>query len=62
MLSLVIYMGVHKKVYSFRFDEELMDTIKLLSQEQNRNVSNFIETVLKEYIKAHKPEDTGDES
>lgn len=45
-------MGIEKKVYSFRLNEELMTSLKKISEEQNRNLSNLVETILKDYIKS----------
>ena len=42
-------MGIERKVYSFRLEEELVEKLKNISAEQNRSLSNFIETILKEY-------------
>ena len=46
-------MGIEKKVYSFRFEDELIEILKRIAAEQNRSLSNLIETVLKEYIKSN---------
>ncbi len=32
-------MGVEKKVYSFRFDEEMVDKLRSYAREENRTVS-----------------------
>lgn len=46
-----MHMGIEKKVYSFRLDEELAERLKVQAAAENRNLSNLIETVLKEYLK-----------
>lgn len=43
-------MGIEKKTYSFRFDEEFADKLKYYAKKQNRNLSNFVETVLKDEL------------
>jgi len=44
-------MGIEKKVYSFRLDEKVMDEIKKISEEENRSISNLVETILKKFLK-----------
>ena len=44
-------MGIEKKVLSLRLDDELIEKLKLLAEKENRSLSNFIETILKKYIK-----------
>ncbi|MDO4269819.1 MAG: ribbon-helix-helix domain-containing protein [Eubacteriales bacterium] len=44
-------MGAEKPVYSFRLNPELVDALKVLAKEQNRNLSNLVETILIEYVK-----------
>ena len=39
-----------KKVYSFRFEEQLVSKLKGFALEENRSFSNFIETILKAYV------------
>ncbi len=39
-----------KKVYSFRFEENLVDELKRYASLENRSFSNFIETILKAYL------------
>lgn len=46
-----------KKIISMRIDEDLYKQIKKLADLQNRNFSNFVETVLKEYIDHYSFED-----
>ena len=43
-------MGIEKKVLSIRLDESFIDELKIAAKEENRNLSNFIETVLKQYF------------
>ena len=44
-------MGIEKKVYSFRFDETLMEALKEYAGKENRSLSNLVETILKDYLK-----------
>ena len=39
-----------KKVYSFRLEENLVKELKRYAARENRSFSNFIETILKEYL------------
>ncbi len=43
-------MGVEKKVYSFRFSEEMVQNLQKYANEENRSLSNFVETILKNYL------------
>lgn len=43
-------MGVEKKVYSFRFSEEMVQSLQKYANEENRSLSNFVETILKNYL------------
>ena len=47
-------MGVEKKVYSFRFDEELIEKLRKEGEKQNRSLSNMVETILKQYLENNK--------
>ena len=47
-------MGIEKKVYSFRFDEDFVEELRAIAKEENRTLSNFVETILKEYLKTVK--------
>ena len=42
-------MGLEKKVYSFRLDTQLMEQLQTYAKEENRTLSNMVETVLKRY-------------
>jgi len=42
-------MGIEKKVLSVRLDEELIEKLKMAAKDDNRTLSNLIETVLKKY-------------
>ena len=42
-------MGLEKKVLSVRLDEELIVALKQIAKDENRPLSNLIETVLKKY-------------
>ena len=43
-------MGIEKKVLSIRLDEEFIKELKVIAKDENRPLSNFIETVLKGYV------------
>jgi hypothetical protein len=47
-------MGVEKKVVSIRLDEKFIDELKKCAKAENRPLSNFIETVLKNYVEKKK--------
>lgn len=44
-------MGVEKRVVSIRLEESFIQELKVQAAKENRYLSNFIETVLKEYMK-----------
>ena len=43
-------MGIEKKVYSFRLEEDLVEQLRVYAKEENRNLSNMIETILLQYV------------
>ena len=43
-------MGLEKKVVSVRLDEEFIQKLKELAEQQNRSLSNLVETILKDYV------------
>ena len=43
-------MGIEKKVLSVRLNEKLIGKLKAIDKDENRPLSNFIETVLKKYV------------
>ena len=43
-------MGIEKKVLSVRMDQELIDDLKIIAKNDNRPLSNLIETILKQYV------------
>lgn len=47
-------MGVEKKVYSFRFEESMVEELQVFAKRENRSLSNLVETVLKNYISYQK--------
>lgn len=47
-------MGIEKKVVSIRLDEDFIEELKECAKSDNRPLSNFIETILKEYVKKQK--------
>ena len=50
-------MGVEKKVYSFRLEEDLVEQLRVYAKEENRNLSNMIETILLQYVSNRVDED-----
>ena len=44
-------MGIEKQVLSMRLDEELIEKLKRLAEGENRSLSNYIETTLKQHAK-----------
>lgn len=42
-------MGIEKKVYSFRLETQLIEQLQTYAKEENRTLSNMVETVLKRY-------------
>ena len=42
-------MGDEKKVYSFRLEPELVKELQRRARQENRTLSNLVETVLKQY-------------
>ena len=42
-------MGIEKKTYSFRLEEDLVEQLRVYAKEENRNLSNMIETILLQY-------------
>ncbi len=49
-------MGIEKKVYSFRFDEEMVTKLKIYAEQENRKLSNLVETILLQYIAEREKE------
>ena len=47
-------MGTEKPVYSFRLNKELAEALKALAAQQNRTLSNLVETILLQYVNDHK--------
>ena len=47
-------MGLEKKVISIRLDAEFIETLREIARQQNRSLSNLVETVLKEYASRQK--------
>ena len=44
-------MGIEKQVLSMRLDEDVIEELKRLAEQENRTLSNYIETLLKKHIK-----------
>ena len=44
-------MGIEKQTVSLRLDEEMIKKLKDIGEQENRTISNVIETVLKNYFK-----------
>ena len=50
-------MGIEKKTYSFRLEDELVEALRQLAERENRNLSNMVETILKKYVEEHPIEE-----
>lgn len=46
--------GMAKEQFNFRLDKDLMKQVKKLADEQNRSVTNYIETVLMKAVEEAK--------
>lgn len=55
-------MGVEKKVYSFRLDTEMVNRLQYYAEQDNRTLSNLIQTILKRYLEQKQIEDQIKES
>ena len=49
-------MGIEKKTYSFRLEDELVEALRQLAEKENRKLSNMVETILKKYVEEHRTE------
>lgn len=49
-------MGVEKKVYSFRLEIGLVEDLQIYAKQENRKLSNLVETVLKRFRKNKRQE------
>ena len=47
-------MGIEKKTYSFRLEDELVEALRQLAEKENRKLSNMVETILKKYVEDHQ--------
>lgn len=52
-------MGIEKKNFTFRLNEELVDKLRLCAKNENRNLSNMVETILINYIEQKFSDDNG---
>jgi len=43
-------MGVEKKIFCLRLDEEIIETLRRLAAKENRTPSNYVETIIKKHI------------
>jgi hypothetical protein len=43
-----------KKPVTFRFDQELLDRAKLFAKAENRTLTNFLETLMKDKMAARR--------
>ena len=57
----VMFMGIEKKTYSFRLGEDLVESLRFYAQQQNRTLSNFVETTLMEKLDTLEKEAAGKE-
>ncbi len=49
-------MGVERKVYSLRLNEEVAEKVREYGQLENRNFANMVETILINYIAEREKE------
>lgn len=49
-------MGIEKKTYSVRLDEELAEKIRQYAASENRNFTNMVETILLQYVAEREKE------
>ena len=49
-------------MYSFRLDEALVEQLRVRAREENRSLSNYIETVLKQHLVRKDAEKTAPQS
>lgn len=50
-------MGIEKKTYSFRFEEEMVEKLRNYAASENRTLSNMIETILLQYLSKRASEE-----
>ncbi len=50
-------MGIEKKTYSFRFDEEMIEKLRGYAKAENRTISNMVETILLQYLSKRESEE-----
>ena len=50
-------MGIEKKVYRFRFDEDMIDKLRVYAEAENRNLSYMVETILLQYLSIREQEE-----
>ena len=53
----VIMLKPLKKKISITLDEDLVDQLRIFAEENDRSLSQFINLILKNYVKNHKNED-----
>ncbi len=51
-------MGIEKKSFSFRLSEETVEQLRTYAEEENRTLSNMVETILLQYLKGKKSSDS----
>ena len=49
-------MGMEKKTYTFRLNEEVAEKIRTYGQMENRSLVNMVETILINYITEREKE------
>ncbi len=55
-------MGIEKRVYSFRLSEQMVEELQKHAENENRSLSNLVETILKNYLKRkNKNEDNNEQ-
>ena len=50
-------MGIEKKTYSFRFDEDMVSKLRVYAEAENRKLSNLVETILLQYLAQREKEE-----
>ena len=50
-------MGIEKRTYSSRFEEEMVEKLRVYAAQENRTLSNMIETILLQYLSKRESED-----
>lgn len=60
MLLVYNIFDMTKTIKSITVDDEIWDAAKVQAEKENRTLSNFIETILKNYLEEKKKEKPGE--